>query len=258
MFGTMKKVLAVCAVMMLLAWVLAPGLNAAALGQGRDTPQRFGDYVGLTVASNVIVYAGAMVAINTGGYAVPAADTASYSVIGRAEETVDNRGVAYSATQPIKVARGIFRWANGDAATDADIGKLAYVTDDQTINKTGGGQNIIAGSIVDVDSSGVWVDTSRIGPIGAATPSSLAVSGGATVGTTLAVSGNSTLGGTTVAVTNNATVGGTIVAASTVAGSGFKIGAVAGWSGVVTNLSSMTTNVLYYSGGIITNIVRNP
>jgi hypothetical protein len=105
------------------------------------------------------------------------------------------------------VSRGIFRWANADSIARADIGKIVYVTDDQTVNKTGGGNNIIAGAVVDVDSSGVWVDTGKIGPIGAATPSSLAVSGNATVGGTLALTG---------AQTNTSTlrVGGALTAAA--------------------------------------------
>lgn len=242
---------------LLVASILWSGLAAfgAALSASRDTPQRYGDYVGLTVASNEIIYAGAMVAVNTAGYAVPAADTAGQSVIGRAEETVDNRGVLYSAAKAIKVARGIFRWANGDAATDADIGKIAYVTDDQTVNKTGGGQNIIAGSIVDTDSSGVWVDTSRIGPLGATTPASMAVSGNATVGGTLSVTGVSTLPAVTNltargAFTNsgNTTVTGDIYARGDILGDGATISSnvLQYWVGTNGFLSvELGTNLLW-------------
>jgi hypothetical protein len=166
-----------------------------ALTVERDTPARANQYVSLTVKSNVIIYAGSLVCVDSSGLANPAADTSGFAVVGRAEATADNRGVNYSATKTIKVARGVFRWGNGDVIAAADIGKIVYVTDDQTVNKTGCGQNIIAGTVVDVDSSGVWVDTAKVGPIGAATPSSLAVTGGATVGTTLAVTGGTTLNG---------------------------------------------------------------
>ena len=169
--------------------------QAGALSAGRDTPQRFNDYTELTVASNVIIYAGSLVCVNSIGLAAPAADSASFAVVGRAEATVDNRTAVYVATKTIKVARGVFRWANADNIVAADIGKIAYVTDDQTVNKTGGGQAIIAGSIIDVESAGVWVDTAKVGPIGAATPSSLTVSGNGSVGGTLAVTGASTLTG---------------------------------------------------------------
>lgn len=188
-------VLAVCGLLTAFG-----GLSyAGALSAGRDTPQRFNDYTELTVASNVIIYAGSLVCVNSSGLAAPAADTAGFAVVGRAEATVDNRTAVYVATKTIKVARGVFRWANADNIVAADIGKIVYVTDDQTVNKTGGGQAIIAGSIIDVESAGVWVDTAKVGPIGAATPSSLAVTGNGTVGGTLGVTGVSTLTGNALA-----------------------------------------------------------
>ena len=192
----MNKALRVMLAVTVIA-VMAGLAQAGGLTAGRDTPQRSGDYVSLAVLSNVMIYAGAMVAASN-GYAVAAADAAGQAVVGRAEFTVDNTGVNYVSTKRIKIMRGIFCWANADGATAADIGKLAYVTDDHTVNKTGGGNNIIAGSIVNVDSLGVWVDTGKIGPSGAATPSSLAVAANATVGGSLAVTGTATFTNVTV------------------------------------------------------------
>jgi hypothetical protein len=269
-----------------MGMVLCGVAYGAALTAERDTYQRPNQYTSLTVASNSIIYAGALVCVNSSGLAVPAADSAGFAVVGRAEATVDNRGVLYVATKTIKVARGTFRWANGDVIAVADIGKIVYVTDDQTVSKTGGGQNIIAGSVVDVDAGGVWVDTAKVGPIGAATPSSLAVSGAATVGTTLGVTGVATLTGNAVAnevdartatalllgkaTATSVTIGasdadvsvpgalgvtGAIVGSSTVAATGYKIGTIAGWSGIVTNLAPGGTNFEYRAGGITTNVV---
>jgi hypothetical protein len=215
------------------------------------------------MASNEIIYAGALVCVNSSGLAVPAADSSGFSVVGRAEATVDNRGVLYSATKAVKVARGTFQWANGDVIAVADIGKIVYVTNDQTVNKTGGGQNIIAGTVVDVDASGVWVDTAKVGPIGAATPSSLAVGANATVGGTLGVTGASTLTGNTaiggtVIVAGTAVITGAVTAVSTVSASGFKIGAISGQSVAITNISTLSTNILQYAGGVLTNSVCVP
>jgi len=211
----------------------------AALSTERDTVQRVNQFTSLTVASNSIIYAGSLVCVNSSGLAVPAADSSGFAVVGRAEATVDNRTAVYSATKTIKVARGTFRWGNADAIAVADIGKLVYVTDDQTVNKTGGGQNIIAGTVVDVDSSGVWVDTAKVGPSGAASPSSLAVGANATVGGTLGVTG-------------------AITGSSTVAATGYKIGAVSGFSGAITNISTLSTNIMKYAGGVLTNSVNVP
>ena len=281
----MKKTMIVAVMGMVLCGVA----HGAALTAELDTYQRIGEFTSLTVASNSIIYAGSLVCVNSSGLAVPAADSSGFAVVGRAESTVDNRGVLYSATKAIKVAKGTFRWANGDVIAVADIGKIVYVTDDQTVNKTGGGQNIIAGSVVDVDAGGVWVDTAKVGPIGAATPSSLAVSGAATVGTTLGVTGVATLTGNAVAnevdartatalllgkaTATSVTIGasdanvsipgalgvtGAIVGSSTVAATGYKIGAVLGYSGAITNLSTLSTNIMQYAGGVITNSVNVP
>lgn len=260
----LKKSMVFAAVIWALMACVAVPAFATALTEERNTPSRMGvngEYtVSLTVASNVIIYAGSIVCVNSSGYAVPAADSASYSVVGKAMRTVDNRTAVYKATRTIEVRRGIFRWANADTIVAADIGKIVYVTDDQTCNKTGGGQNIIAGTVFDVDSDGVWVDTGKVGPIGAATPSSLAVSGAATVGSTLAVSGASTLAsvGVTGAATVGTTLGVTGVATFTATPVFSTEAAVDGkWATVgpdaTTGLMIQTTNVTMHAGTVWTN-----
>jgi len=187
------NVMAVLVVLIAAAWFV-PSVLATALTAARDTPARTGNFVSIGVYTNTRIFAGAMVAINTNGYAVAAADSSGLNVIGMATETVDNRvnaeGAGDSGTLSVTVARGVFRWVNGDTFTDADIGDLAFVEDDQTVQKAAAASaDIIAGVVLDVDSSGVWVDTYDIGAQGASAPSSLAVSGNATVGGTLGVTG---------------------------------------------------------------------
>jgi predicted acyltransferase (DUF342 family) len=163
---------------------------ATALADNRDTPElRHAEYFAYIQGSNII-YAGALVAVDSTGVAVPAADTAGHNVVGRSEEEQDNTGSDYSATATIRVKRGTFRWVNGDAITDANVGSVAYVTDDQTVQAGASAQLIIAGVIVDVDTTGVWIDTSDVGGIGASTPSSLAVSGNGAIVGTLTVGGH--------------------------------------------------------------------
>lgn len=186
-------VMAMVLVLALIGLIMPQSAQATALSAARDTPARQGSVVSLTVASNVIIYAGSLVCVNSSGYAVPAEDASGYAVVGRAESTSDNRTAVYSATRAIEVRRGVFRWENQDSIGAADIGKLVYVYDDQTVEKTGSGTyDIIAGTVVDVDSLGVWVDTAKVGPSGAATPSSLAVSGNSALTGTLSVGGVAT------------------------------------------------------------------
>jgi hypothetical protein len=79
-----RSVIQVLTIMLLLAWM---GVNvfATALSAGRDTPQRAGTETSLTAASNVIIYAGGIVCVNSSGYAVPGADTSGFAVVGRAD-----------------------------------------------------------------------------------------------------------------------------------------------------------------------------
>ena len=94
-----------------------------------------------------------MVAVNAEGKAVPASDSAGLTVLGRAE----NRA---GAGLPVTVRAGCFRYGNSAAAakiTAAEIGKACYVADDQTVSKTGGDNNIVAGIVFDIESKGVWV-----------------------------------------------------------------------------------------------------
>lgn len=80
--------------------------------------------------------------------------------------------------------------------------------------------------------------------------------------TTLTVSGNGTIGGTfdVTGATTVTTLGasGAIVGSSTVAATAYKIGAITGQTRAVTNLSTLSTNILYYCGGVLTNSVNNP
>src|SRR5207302_2645561 len=59
------------------------------------------------------------------------------------------------------VKRGVFKFDNsaGNAITAAQVGKACYVEDDHTVNKDGGANKIRAGTVVGLDSDGVWVDT---------------------------------------------------------------------------------------------------
>lgn len=80
--------------------------------------------------------------------------------MGRAEALVDNSAGAAGALT-IEYRQGIFLFANsaaGDLITIADIGKLCYIVDDQTVAKTDGTATRSRAGIVDgVEASGVWV-----------------------------------------------------------------------------------------------------
>lgn len=132
-----------------------------ALAADRNTPQRAGDQFVYPVAAATKIYAGSIVMLNAAGDATKGATATGQICVGRAEEQVDNTGAAGAKT--INVSKGVYRWGNSaaaDAITKAEIGDNCYIVDDQTVAKTDGtATRSVAGKIVDVDTSGVWVVT---------------------------------------------------------------------------------------------------
>lgn len=132
----------------------------AALTTDRNTPMRDGGIISLGVAASKNIYAGALVARDSSGYATPGAEATGLLGVGRAEARADN-SAGSDGDVNVEVRKGVFRFANssgGDQVTAADIGADCYVADDQTVAKTdGAGARSVAGKVFDVDSGGVWV-----------------------------------------------------------------------------------------------------
>jgi len=78
---------------------------------------------------------------------------------GRVKETVD---ATDSAVKYVEIEEGIFGWTNaesGNAITAADIGKPAYVLNNQTVTDTSAGASKL-GKIHSLDADGrVFVET---------------------------------------------------------------------------------------------------
>lgn len=133
----------------------------SALTKDRNTLARDGKDWVFPVAANAVIFAGAIVAINAGGYAVPGATATTLKAVGVAQEAVDNTGGANGAIS-VKVRRGVFFFdrSNSEQYPErTDIGSDCYIIDDQTVGLTsGGGTRSIAGKIRDAGSAGVWVE----------------------------------------------------------------------------------------------------
>ena len=133
----------------------------AQLTQDRNTPRRTeGGVKSLGVAASQKIWAGALVARNAAGYAVEGSTALGLFGVGRAEEQVDN-SAGSAGDKTIRVQQGVYRYGNsaaGDQITIAEIGKPAWIVDDQTVAKTSGsGTRSPAGIVVDVDAQGVHV-----------------------------------------------------------------------------------------------------
>ena len=145
------------------------------LKEDRNTPMREGFSLVLGVRAAVRIYAGALVAINSEGYAVPAYEDTDLKGLGRAEFNVDNMDGG-DDDQTVEVRKGVFRFDNHklDPVKIEHIGSDCYIVDDHTVaftDKPGelrGGEVFrplddstpkrgVAGEVFDVDASGVWV-----------------------------------------------------------------------------------------------------
>lgn len=137
-----------------------------ALTADRKTVERKGLRYNFPVDGGSIIYIGAMVALNTAGYLVPASASSALRVVGMALDHVDASLVADGILR-CEVSPGIHRFDNS-ASTDAitlvnGVGRPAYVVfDNQVALGDAAGVRPAAGIIVDVDEDGVWVD---LGPV---------------------------------------------------------------------------------------------
>jgi hypothetical protein len=131
-----------------------------ALTRDRNTPTRLGQVQVYPVAANTVIYAGALVALDASGNAVPGSTAATLKAAGRAEENVVNNPGAAGA-KFINVRRGVFKYANSatDAVTAAHLLGVCYIEDDQTVAATdGGATRSPAGRVLEIETDGVWVD----------------------------------------------------------------------------------------------------
>ncbi|MBX9268756.1 hypothetical protein [Chromobacterium violaceum] len=129
--------------------------------QDRNTPYRHGELIVAPVAAGVKIPAGTIVCASTAGFAVPGATASTLAYLGMADAAVDNSAGADGATG-VPIRRGVaFKWANdsGDPVTQASLGRVCYIVDNQTVAKSNGGNTRSpAGIVVGIDADGVWVN----------------------------------------------------------------------------------------------------
>ncbi len=132
----------------------------AALIKGRLTPRRDGDFFEAAVAASAAIFTGAILMRNASGFLVEGQTATDLVGVGVSETTIDNSEGA-DGDALVRGRTGTFRFENSTAAdeiTIADIGRVAFAVDDQTVAKTdGGATRSPAGIIDDVDAGGVWV-----------------------------------------------------------------------------------------------------
>ena len=131
-----------------------------ALTSERNTRTRINDFRYDAVAASVKIFAGSIVMRNAAGLLTKGATATGCFGVGRAEATVDNSAGAAGA-QSLTYRSGQFACANhsGDLIARADVGKVCYIVDDQTVAKTNGaGTRSPAGIVEWIEAPGtIWV-----------------------------------------------------------------------------------------------------
>ncbi|MGQ9919846.1 MAG: hypothetical protein ACUVRZ_00795 [Desulfobacca sp.] len=113
----------------------------------RNTPYREGVELDFPVKGSTKIFAGAMVAVDSTGYAVPAGNTTGHRFVGVAMEQVDNTtGANGAATVRVRTA-GVFEF-DATSISQANVGAEMYVVDDQTFDDANPGQGIKCGRLV--------------------------------------------------------------------------------------------------------------
>ena len=132
-----------------------------ALTQDRNTPTRAGDLISVPMAAGATIYAGAMVVANATGFAAPGSTATGLTYLGRADEAANNIDGA-DGDISLQVRRGVpFQFKNdgSDPVTQASLGKVCYIVDDETVAATNGSSTrSAAGIVIGVDADGVWVE----------------------------------------------------------------------------------------------------
>lgn len=132
----------------------------AAATSDRNTERRAGNNFAFPMKGGIRIRLGTLVVLSA-GLALSGRTGTGLVCVGIAEETVDNTS-GMDGAQTIKVRSGaLWRFDNSggaDQITLADVGKSAYIVDDQTVAKTDGGNaRSVAGTVRDVDTQGVWI-----------------------------------------------------------------------------------------------------
>lgn len=129
----------------------------AALTTNYETFEKPGIVVSYKL-SNVAVYKGAMLAINSSGYAIPITHaTASLKFAGVANEKADNSGGS-AGDKSVNITKSgsfVFKAASGYTPAQADIGKEVYVNSDWEVQVSTSGltNQYKVGTIVGIEST---------------------------------------------------------------------------------------------------------
>lgn len=126
----------------------------------RNTSYKDVQILGVAIAAGVSVLAGTIAVLNADGFGQMGATANDLIYVGCFEESADN-SAGLDGDVKAKVRREkAFNWENDatDPVTQANLGQVCYIVDNQTVAATdGGGTRSTAGVVWAIDEDGVWV-----------------------------------------------------------------------------------------------------
>ena len=132
------------------------------LTSDRNTEYSLGDLLSVPVAASTRIFAGSLVCVNAGGFAVPAADAAGLLFAGVATARADNRTGGNGALSVVVRRRGRFRLNSASVLDQSALGARACAADDQTVAVADHTTHDVAVGVIDkvesADSAWVSID----------------------------------------------------------------------------------------------------
>ena len=127
-----------------------------ALAADRLTDTKLPGFFSYPVAASTTIYAGALVCLNTDGYAVPAAATANFKVVGIARAQANNASGSAGDLR-VLVDAPVIAKLGATSLAQAQVGETMYVVDDQTVDETATTQ-VTVGTLVEyISATQGWV-----------------------------------------------------------------------------------------------------
>lgn len=129
-----------------------------ALTDNKEVGEKHRRLIENPVAASAVIFKGAIVMGNASGFLAPMNPAVGITFQGMAYEKADNTGGANADINCKLLREGLFEMA-GSGFTQADIGKVVYASDDQTVSDTQGTNEVAVGKIAQVVSATkVYVD----------------------------------------------------------------------------------------------------
>ena len=119
----------------------------AALTGAYDAQRKDGELARYPLAANARVWKGGLVGLTAGGLAAAAADVAGEVVAGVAYETADNTTGAAGAVSVRVQKVGSYVYGKS-GAVQGDVGRTAFVVDDNTVSTAATTNNVACGVVV--------------------------------------------------------------------------------------------------------------